>query len=233
MKRKELIFGPLIIKNRLLVNTFNALDDRLGVKEILDDEIFKKIAPADLGFWSCFGGISFFIFICQVVTGALLMVYYQPITTEAHASVARIMNEVPFGWLIRGIHAWGANLMVITLIVHMAKIYVSGIYKTPRELNWVFGTILFLLTLSLAFTGYLLPWTQLAYWATVIGTDIPSAIPVIGEYLRYALRGGEEVSQITLTRFFAIHVMILPMATGAVIIGHLMQIRRQGIAKPL
>jgi len=233
MDMDTLELGPIKVKNKLVIRMFSALDDRLGVKEILDDEVFEKIAPAHLGFWSCFGGISFFLFICQVVTGILLMIYYQPTISQAHASVGKIMNEVPFGWLIRGIHAWGSNLMLITIAVHMAKIFISGIYKAPRELNWVVGVVLLLLTLGLSFTGYLLPWTQLAYWATVVGTETPAAIPYVGEYIRFAMRGGEEIGQVTLTRFFAIHVMALPVITAAAVLLHLLQIRRQGISGPL
>ncbi|MBI5814812.1 MAG: cytochrome b N-terminal domain-containing protein [Nitrospinae bacterium] len=233
MEMNTLELGPIKIRNRHVIRLFAALDDRLGIREILNAEVFEKISPAYLGLWSCFGGISFFLFINQVVTGMLLMVYYQPTIEQAHASVAHIMNEVPFGWLIRGLHSWGANLMVITIIIHMAKIFVYGIYKAPRELNWVVGITLLLLSMGLAFTGYLLPWTQLAYWATVVGTETPSAVPVIGEYIRFAMRGGEDISQVTLTRFFAVHVIILPAVTAGVIGAHLLQIRRQGISGPL
>ncbi len=233
MKPDILKLGPIKIRNKVAIRIFSALDDRLGIKEILDDEIFEKLAPSYLTIWACFGGISFFLFICQVVTGMLLMVYYQPTITGAHASVASIMNEVPFGWMIRGIHAWGSNLIIITIIIHMTKIYVSGIYKAPRELNWVVGVTLLLLMLGLAFTGYLLPWTQLAYWATVVGTETPSAIPYVGEYLRFLMRGGDDIGQVTLTRFFAVHVIVMPITTGLLILAHLLQIRRQGIAGPL
>jgi quinol-cytochrome oxidoreductase complex cytochrome b subunit len=233
MEMDTLELGPLKIRNKLAIRAFAAVDDRLGVREILDDEVFEKIVPAHLNFWSCFGGLSFFLFISQVVTGMLLMIYYEPTTSRAHASVVAIMNEVPFGWMIRGIHSWGSNLMVVTILIHMTKIYISGIYKAPRELNWVAGTTLLLLTLGLSFSGYLLPWTQLAYWATVVGTETPAAVPYIGEYIRYAMRGGEEIGQVTLTRFFAIHVMILPLITAAVVGLHLVQIRRQGISGPM
>ncbi|MDH5638249.1 MAG: cytochrome b N-terminal domain-containing protein [Nitrospinota bacterium] len=233
MDIETLHLGPFKIKNKIAIRLFSALDDRLGVKEIVDDEVFEKIVPAHLGFWSCFGGISFFLFISQALTGMLLMVYYQPTIEEAHATVAMIMNEVPFGWLVRGSHSWGSNLMLVTIMIHMVKIYVSGIYKPPRELNWVVGVTLLLLTMGLSFTGYLLPWTQLAYWATVVGTETPAALPYVGEYIRYAMRGGEEIGQVTLTRFFAIHVMLLPVITASVIGLHLVQIRRQGIAGPM
>lgn len=233
MEMDTLELGPIKVKNKLAIRAFAAIDDRLGIREILTDEVFEKIVPAHLTFWSCFGGITFFIFITQVVTGMLLMVYYEPTTAKAHASVAKIMNEVPFGWLIRGVHAWGSNLMIITIVIHMCKIFISGIYKPPRELNWVVGVTLFNLTLGLSFTGYLLPWTQLAYWATVVGTETPAAIPHIGEYIRYAMRGGQEISQVTLTRFYAIHVVVLPLIAAATIGLHLVQIRRQGIAGPM
>jgi menaquinol-cytochrome c reductase cytochrome b subunit len=123
--------------------------------------------------------------------------------------------------------------MIITIIIHMCKIFISGIYKPPRELNWVVGVTLFNLTLFLSFTGYLLPWTQLAYWATVVGTETPAALPYIGEYIRFAMRGGQEIGQVTLTRFYAIHVVVLPLITAATIGLHLVQIRRQGIAGPM
>jgi menaquinol-cytochrome c reductase cytochrome b subunit len=233
MDVETLRLGPFRIKNKIAIRLFSALDDRLGVKEILDDEVFEKIAPAHLGFWSCFGGLSFFLFISQVLTGMLLMVYYQPTIENAHATVTQIMNEVPFGWLVRGVHMWGSNLMIITIVIHMTKIYVSGIYKPPRELNWVVGVTLLLLTLGLSFTGYLLPWTQLAYWATVVGTETPAALPHIGPYVRFLMRGGEEIGQVTLTRFFAIHVMVLPAITASAVGLHLLQIRRQGIAGPM
>ena len=233
MEMDTLELGPIKIKNKLAIRAFAFIDDRLGVKEILTDEVFEKIVPAHLTFWACFGGISFFAFMTQIVTGALLMIYYEPTTAKAHASVAKIMNEVPFGWLIRGAHAWGSNLMIITILIHMTKIYVTGIYKPPRELNWVVGVTLFTLTLALSFSGYLLPWTQLAYWATVVGTETPAAVPYIGEYLRYGMRGGEEIGQVTLTRFYAIHVMVLPLITAATVGLHLVQIRRQGISGPM
>lgn len=229
---EPLKFGPITVKNQILLKAFNYFDSRYGIKEILDDEVFEKIAPTHLGFWSCFGGLTFFLFISQIVTGALLMVYYEPTIARAHASVTEITNEIPFGWMFRGMHAWGANLMIITIFIHMAKIFISGVYKAPRELNWVVGVSLFTLTLGLAFTGYLLPWTQLAYWATVVGTEVPSALPY-GEWISYAMRGGVSIDQTTLTRFYAIHVMILPITTVAMIGAHLVQIRRQGIAGPL
>lgn len=230
---EELRFGPITIRNKIVLRGFAELDRRFGVKEILDEEVFTKLAPTHLGFLSCFGGITFFIFLLQVVTGLLLMIYYVPDTQSAHKSVVAITNDIPFGWAVRGMHFWGANLMVVTVMVHMAKIYFSGIYKAPRELNWVTGVTLFLLTMGFSFTGYLLPWTQLSYWATVISTEAPGAMPVAGPITKALMLGGPDISQATLSRFFTVHVIILPLTTLAFLIGHFVQIRRQGISGPM
>ncbi len=226
-------FGPITITNSYLIKTYRYVNDRLDIREILDLEVFDKLAPTHLGLLSCFGGITFFLFLTQIVTGLLLMVYYIPETEKAYDSVVMITNSVDFGWAVRGMHAWGANLMVVTVIIHMAKIFFSGIYKPPRELNWVNGVVLLLLTFGFAFTGYLLPWTQLSYWATVVGTETPAAIPVVGEFVKELMRGGSEISQVTLNRFFAIHVMILPITMGVFLVLHFFQIRRQGISGPM
>jgi len=226
-------FGPITITNGYLIKIYRYVNDRLDIKEFLDLEVFDKIAPTNMGLLSCFGGITFFLFLTQIVTGLLLMIYYIPETGKAYDSVVMITNSINFGWAVRGMHAWGANLMVITVVIHMAKIFFSGIYKPPRELNWVNGMVLFLLTLSFAFTGYLLPWAQLSYWATVVGTETPTAIPVVGHLIEDMMRGGNDVSQITLSRFFAIHVMVLPITMAAFLVLHFFQIRRQGIAGPI
>jgi len=229
----ELVFGPIKIRNKLLIKLYEWVNKRLELTEILDLEIFNKLAPTHLGLLSCFGGITFFIFLLQILTGLLLMVYYIPQTDMAYKSVVMITNKIDFGWAVRGLHAWGANLMVVTVLIHMSKIYFSGIYKPPRELNWVTGVVLFMLTLGFAFTGYLLPWTQLSYWATVVGTETPAAVPYVGELIKVLMRGGEEISQVTLSRFFTIHVMLLPAITFGFLLLHFAQIRRQGISGPM
>ena len=230
---EDLKFGPITISNPRFIKAFRWADERLGLKEFLDLEVFTKLAPGHLGIFSCFGGITFFIFLLQILTGLLLMVYYIPETDKAYDSVVMITNDIAFGWVVRGLHAWGANLMVITVFIHMGKIYFSGIYKAPRELNWVTGITLLLLTLGFSFTGYLLPWTQLSYWATVVGTETPAAIPIIGGTIKSIMLGGAEISQVTLSRFFTIHVMVLPLAVLGLLVAHFMQIRRQGIAGPM
>lgn len=225
--------GPFVLKNRIALKIFGWADERLAIKEILDDELFTKLAPTHLGIFSCFGGITFFLFLMQTLTGLLLMMYYIPDTREAYKSVVTITNDIPFGWAVRGLHFWGASLMTVTVIIHMGKIYFAGIYKPPRELNWVTGVVLFLFTLGFGFTGYLLPWTQLSYWATVVGTETPAALPVVGEWIKILMRGGEEITQVTLNRFFTLHIIVLPLGTLLLLVSHFMQIRRQGISGPL
>lgn len=230
---EKLTLGPIVVKNRLAIKAFNWADERLAIKDLLDEEVFTKLAPTHLGLFSCFGGISFFIFLMEILTGLLLMVYYIPDTQEAYKSVVAITNDIPFGWAVRGLHFWGANLMILAVLIHMGKIYFGGIYKPPRELNWITGVLLLLLTLGFGFTGYLLPWTQLSYWATVVGTETPAAMPVVGEWIKILLRGGEEITQVTLSRFFTLHIIILPLGTILLLVAHFAQIRRQGISGPI
>lgn len=229
----ELKLGPITLRNRLLLKGFEMLDRRLAIKELLDEEVFTKLAPTHLGIFSCFGGITFFIFLMQIMTGLLLMVYYVPDTNSAYKSVVAITNDIPFGWAVRGLHFWGANMMVLTVMIHMGKIYFGGIYKAPRELNWVTGVALFLLTMGFSFTGYLLPWTQLSYWATVIATEAPGSMPVMGPLTKSLMLGGPDVSQITLSRFFTLHVIVLPASALALLTAHFVQIRTQGISGPM
>ena len=211
---------------------YGPVDDRLHVKDALEKAL-KKPVPYYVNYWYCFGGITFLLFCIQVVTGVLLMMYYRPTIAEAYASVVNITNNIHFGWLIRGIHHWAANLMIVTLLIHMGRVYWHGAYKPPRDFNWIVGIMLMGLTFVFGFTGYLLPWTQLSFWATTVGTEIPSAVPYFGDALRILARGGEEVTQITLTRFFALHVMLLPALTTAFLVTHFLILRRQGISKPL
>ena len=179
------------------------------------------------------GGITMFMFGVQVVTGILLAVYYQPAPERAYESILLIMNDVRFGWLIRSIHAWGANLMIIFCILHLLRVYIQGAYKAPREMTWVVGMILLLVTMGFGFTGYLLPWDQRAYWATVVGSEIAGAVPGVGEFALQFLRGGEDISSLTLSRFFATHVLILPLSLGALLFIHILMIHQQGLADPV
>ena len=183
--------------------------------------------------WYYLGGITLFFFIVQVVTGVLLLMYYQPGETTAYESIRFLTTKVPFGWLIRSIHSWSAHLMIISLVLHMFSTMMLKAYRPPRELTWVSGYLLFLLTLGFGFSGYLLPWNKLAYFATTVGTNIVASVPLLGNWLLQVLRGGQDVTINTLYRFFAGHVVILPLAVVGFIGLHIVFIQRQGMAPPL
>ncbi len=208
------------------------LDDRLGVKEFWQKQAAHPVGK-HVNFLYCFGGLTAFFFAMQVVTGILLAVYYVPTPAEAHASVDYIQNEVSYGWLIRGMHHWGSSGMVVMIGFHMLRVFFTGAYKPPREMNWVIGVLLLALTLGFSFTGYLLPWDQKAYWATVVGTKMAETPPVIGEFLLRFVRGGADLSGVTLARFFALHVMMLPVMIMGLMGIHFLIIRKQGISGPL
>ena len=179
-----------------------------------------------------FGGMTLFFFLVQVVTGILLMLYYRPSAEEAFESVQFVMTTVPFGWLIRSLHSWSANLMVFFAFVHLATVFFAKAYRRPRELTWITGCLLLFLALGFGFSGYLLPWNQLAFFATKVGTDIAGSVPVIGEWLLRFLRGGERVTGGTLSRFYGWHVAILPALTVALLGLHLMLVQIQGMSVP-
>jgi ubiquinol-cytochrome c reductase cytochrome b subunit len=178
------------------------------------------------------GGITLFLFGIQVTTGTLLALYYKPTPDTAYDSVKYITSVVEFGWLIRSIHHWAANLMIISLILHVIRIFVQGAYKYPRELTWIVGVGLLAVTIGFGFTGYLLPWDQKAFWATTVGTEIAAAVPVIGSPLLQLLRGGADVTDATLSRFFGMHVLVLPLALGALVVIHLTIVHQLGLASP-
>lgn len=178
------------------------------------------------------GGITLFCFVVQGTTGILLALYYQPTPETAYDSILVIMNQLNFGWLIRSVHAWSANLMIIFCILHLLRIVLQGAYKKPREITWLVGMGLLFLTLGFGFTGYLLPWDQRAFWATTVGTEIAGAVPFIGDFVRQFLRGGADVSAATLTRFFGVHVLVLPVALAGLLVLHLLLIHQQGLADP-
>jgi quinol-cytochrome oxidoreductase complex cytochrome b subunit len=176
------------------------------------------------------GGITLFFFLVQAITGILLSLYYQPTPETAYDSILFIMNEVNFGWLIRGIHSWSANLMIIFCVLHLLRVFFQGAYKKPREVTWVVGAVLLGVTLMFGFTGYLLPWDQRAFWATTVGSEIAGAIPFVGEQLLTFLRGGAVVATRTLTRFYGMHVLVLPAALLASLAIHLTFVHQQGLA---
>ena len=204
------------------------LDERLGLFSIYDLIFDRKIPKVN--WWFTLGSASLFLFVIQGITGVFLAVYYVPDPQKAYASVQFIMDGVAFGWLIRGIHHWGATLMVIFVFIHMLRTFFMGAYKFPREITWVTGVILLLTTLGMGFTGYLLPWNQRAYWATTVGTEIAATAPVIGDFILRILRGGSDLSAVTLARFFAVHIWFLPAIIIALIAVHMYLVIRLGIS---
>jgi quinol-cytochrome oxidoreductase complex cytochrome b subunit len=204
------------------------LDERLGLGSIYSVTLDRKVPKVN--WWFTFGSASLFLFLLQAVTGVFLTVYYVPSPDHAYDSIQYIMNDVAFGWLIRGIHHWGATLMVIFVFIHMLRTFMFGAYKFPRELTWITGVVLLLCTLGMGFTGYLLPWNQRAYWATTVGTEIAGSVPFIGPFITGVLRGGTDLSAVTLARFFAVHIWFIPAIIVAIIGVHIYLIVRLGIA---
>ena len=182
--------------------------------------------------WYYLGGMTLFLFSVQVATGILLLLYYRPSAEEAYESVQFLMAEVQFGWLIRSIHAWSANLMIFTLYVHLFSVLLLKAYRPPREVTWLTGMGLLGVALGLGFTGYLLPWNQLAYFATKVGTEITGVVPVVGPFLSRLLRGGNDVTGATLTRFYGIHVAILPALASLLVGLHLFLVQKHGMSSP-
>ena len=176
--------------------------------------------------------MTLFLFMIQVGTGILLLLYYRPSANEAFESIQFIMTEVEFGWLVRSIHSWSANLMVFAMFTHLFSAFFSKAYHAPRELTWLSGGLLMALTLVFGFTGYLLPWNELAFFATRVGTEIPGVIPVVGPFLRRLLRGGDDVTGATLTRFYGIHVAILPAIVTVILGLHLFLVQKHGMSRP-
>lgn len=217
----------------IIKNIYGWFDDRYGITGF-KDFFAKKTVPVHRHFiWYYFGGITLFLLLVQVVTGVLLLFYYKPTAAEAYESVRFITTKVQFGWLIRSIHSWSANLIVFSTFVHLFSAFFMKSYRPPREATWVTGSLLFFIVMALGFTGYLLPWNELSFFATKVGTQIAGSVPIVGSYLRTLLRGGQEVTDATITRFFAIHVMVLPIAIAVVLGIHLLMVQLQGMSEPL
>lgn len=208
---------------------FDWIDSRFGVKTP-HKGFLKRRVPANLSYFYCLGGIAFTLFITLMLTGMLLSFHYVPSETESFQSVLRITREVKGGFLVRGMHKWSANLFILFILLHTIRVFINKAYRPPRELNWVAGALTLVLAFTSGFTGYLLPWDQKAYWATVVGTNMAATIPVLGESLLYLVRGGPEVSGVTLVRFYSLHVLWLPAAMALVLWAHLHMVKRQGIS---
>lgn len=207
-------------------------DDRFDTetaKQLVSKQLGKRLPP-QTGWLHVFGSLSLLLFISQTITGIMLLIYYRPTPEAAHDSIKYITADVHFGWLYRQVHAWGASLMIVTVLLHMIRTFFMGSYKKPRELTWVTGVFIFLLTITFGFTGYLLPWNQIAFWATTVGTESANKVPFIGEWLQYFLRGGTAVTGETLSRFFVVHVILLPWALTGFIAIHLFFMRLNNLA---
>jgi cytochrome b6 len=211
---------------------FNWTEERLEIQEISDD-ITSKYVPPHVNIFYCLGGITFTCFLLQVATGFSLTFYYRASVTEALSSVEYIMTEVNLGWLIRSIHRWSASMMVLNMVLHVFRVYLTGGFKAPRELTWLTGIALALVTVSFGVTGYSLPWDQVGFWACSIVTGVPEAVPWIGSQVSRFLRGGDGVGQGTLLRFYAAHTFFLPVAASLLMLTHFIMIRKQGISGPL
>jgi cytochrome b6 len=213
-------------------NVYEWFQERLEIQAIADD-ITSKYVPPHVNIFYCLGGITLTCFIVQVATGFAMTFYYRPTVTEAFASVEYIMTQVNFGWLIRSVHRWSASMMVLNMILHVCRVYLTGGFKKPRELTWVTGVALASVTVSFGVTGYSLPWDQVGYWACKIVTGVPDAIPIVGGLLVEVLRGGVSVGQSTLTRFYSAHTFVLPVVAVVLMLTHFVMIRKQGISGPL
>jgi menaquinol-cytochrome c reductase cytochrome b subunit len=207
------------------------LEERSGLIGGLKYFLFRKV-PRDSGWWHTLGSATLTAFLVQLGTGVILAMYYKPNPDDAYESVQHITNDVTLGWLVRGMHRWGASVFIILIFFHMARVFLFGAYKYPRELNWIVGVLIVPLALLEGFSGYLLPYDQTAYWATVVGININGTAPILGPYLASFLRSGSEIGGDTLSRFYSIHMLLLPGAILGLIGLHLYLVVRLGVSSP-
>ena len=216
----------------MLSSLIRWLDERLDLEGLIAPFKHKTVPTHRFSYWYFFGGVTLFLFIIQVLTGILLLLYYRPGANEAYESVQYIITRVQFGWLIRSTHASAANLMIFTAFVHIFSVLFLKAYRKPRELTWVTGMLLLFLVMGFGFSGYLLPWNTLAFFATKVGTEMAGQVPFVGKAMMIFLRGGPEVTGATLTRFFGFHVAVLPGLVTVLIAMHLFFVQRQGMSVP-
>ena len=207
------------------------LEERSGLVGAVKYFLFRKV-PSDIGWYHTLGSATLTAFLVQALTGVILAMYYKPDVNSAHESVQHITHDVWGGWLVRGMHKWGASVFIILMFLHMGRVFLFGAYKYPRELNWIVGVLLLSLGLLEGFTGYLLPWDETAYWATVVGININGTAPFLGPFLAQFLNGGTYINGDTLPRFYAIHMLLIPGAIAALIGLHLYLVIRLGVTSP-
>jgi cytochrome b6 len=208
------------------------LDERLAINTLSEIAQKKEVPLHRHSIWYYFGGMTLFLFVVQVVTGILLLLYYRPSAENAFESVQFIVTEVQFGWLIRSIHSWSANVMIATLFIHLFSVFFLRAYNRPREMTWVSGVFLLFISICFGFSGYLLPWNEVSFFATKVGTEIAGVIPVIGRPALRFLRGGDDVTGATLTRFFGFHVAVLPAAATVFLAIHVLLVQLHGMSVP-
>ena len=207
------------------------LEERSGLVGGVNYFLFRKV-PRDSSWWHTLGSATLTAFLVQAGTGVILAMYYKPDPDKAYASIEKITNDLTLGWLVRGMHRWGASVFIILMFFHMARVFLFGAYKYPRELNWIVGVLILLTGMFEGFTGYLLPWDQTAYWATVVGININASAPIAGPFIADFLRGGAEIGTDTLSRWYALHMLLIPGALFALIGLHLYLVVRLGVSSP-
>jgi quinol-cytochrome oxidoreductase complex cytochrome b subunit len=216
---------------QVLLAPVNWLEERSGLVGGVKYFLFRKV-PRETNWFHTLGSATLTAFLVQTVTGVILAMYYKPTPEEAWDSINKITNELTLGWLVRGMHRWGASVFIILLFLHMGRVFLFGAYKYPRELNWLIGVILLTMALGEGLTGYLLPWDETAYWATVVAININANAPIVGPFLGDFLRGGTEIGEDTLARFYSLHMLVIPGGLFALIGLHLYLVVRLGVTAP-
>jgi menaquinol-cytochrome c reductase cytochrome b subunit len=207
------------------------LEERSGLVGGVRYFLFRKV-PGDTNWMQTLGSATLTAFLVQAITGVILAMYYQPTPKDAYSSIVNISDNVTLGWLVRGMHRWGASVFIILMFLHMGRVFLFGAYKYPRELNWIVGVLLLVMGMTEGFTGYLLPWDQTAYWATVVGINLNGTAPFLGPWLAQFLRGGQDIGGETLTRFYSLHMLVVPGAIIGLITLHLYLVIRLGVTSP-
>ena len=228
---KESTDASLLAGLRLVGLLYGRIDRNLPIDQALREAWGRRL-PSHVGWKHAFGGVAYLLFMVLVASGVLLSFYYRPSVDEAYHSIQYIATEVPFGWLLRDLHVWSANLIVVALMAHMARVFFAGAYKPPRETSWLVGVLLLFGVLAFGATGYLLPWDQWAYWTTTEVMDVARSAPLIGGAAASFLTGDVFVSGATLSRFFALHVIILPWFVFGLLMLHFVVVRKHGVAPP-
>jgi len=216
---------------RMALYPLDWLEERSGLVGGVRYFLFRKV-PGDTSWWHTLGSATLTAFLVQLVTGVILAMYYKPSPEQAHSSVQHITNDITLGWLVRGMHRWGASVFIILMFMHMGRVFLFGAYKYPRELNWIVGVLLLATGLFEGLTGYLLPFDQTAYWATVVAININGTAPFVGPFLASLLRGGAEIGPDTLARFYSLHMLLVPGALLGLIGLHLYLVVRLGVSSP-